>query len=372
MNSKKVLIAGFISVYGISQSQQSQYFTDREAYRFNLAENLYQSKVYNSSQYEYARQYFYNQNLNASKKEAAQFFDNVIGVILKRDHAEQGLEAFMRDYPKSAYFAQANIPLADFYLGQKDFTKALETLQKANQSQLSQEENTQYILKLGYAKFMTGDSKGAIQALEEAYNNVSETEKPDVAYMLGHLYYVDKNNEKAFQYFDQIKDNPKFSSLVKPYYVQLYYNQKDYDLAISSGNDLLNEKLSEDYKTEVQKIIGESYFMKKDYVSAYPHLKIYADSKPNPSENDLYEMGFVAAEIKKYDEAVSYYNQLINSNSPIAQNAYYQLGNAYLEVGKKQEALSAFRSSSEMTYDKKVQELAFLQYAKLSYDIGNP
>ncbi|MGS0747666.1 tetratricopeptide repeat protein [Halpernia sp. GG3] len=75
---------------------------------------------------------------------------------------------------------------------------------------------------------------------------------------------------------------------------------------------------------------------------------------------------------KKYDEAVSYYNQLINSDSPTAQNAYYQLGNAYLEVGKKQEALSAFRSSSEMTYDKNVKELAFLQYAKLSYDIGNP
>ncbi|WP_417431567.1 tetratricopeptide repeat protein [Halpernia sp.] len=372
MNSKKVIIAGFISVYGIAQSQQSQYFTDQNAYRFNLAENLYQSKVYNASQFEYARQYFYNQNLSASKKEAAQFFDNVIGVILKRDHAEQGLEAFIKEYPKSAYFAQANLPLADYYLTQKDFPKALETLQKVNQTQLSREENTQYILKLGYAKFMTGDSKGAIQALEEAYNNVPETEKSEVSYMLGHLYYADNQNDKAFQYFDQVKDNPKFSRLVKPYYVQLYFNDQKYDEAISSGNELLNENLSDDYKAEVHKIIGESYFMKKDYVSAYPHLKIYADSKANPSENDLYEMGFVAAEIKKYDEAVSYYNQLINSNSPIAQNAYYQLGNAYLEVGKKQEALNAFRSSSEMTYDKKVQELAFLQYAKLSYDVGNP
>lgn len=372
MNSKKITIAAAIFLYGFSEAQQSQYFNDQNAYRFNLAENLYQSKIFNAAQFEYARQYFYNQNLSASKKEAAQFFDNVIGVILKRDHAEEGLKAFMRDYPKSAYFAQANLPLADYYLTQKDFPKALETLQKVNQYQLSREENTQYILKLGYAKFMTGDSKGAIQALEEAYNNVQQTEKPDVAYMLGHLYYADNQNDKAFQYFDEIKDNPKFSKLVKPYYVQLYFNEKKYDEAISSGNDLLNENLSDEYNAEVHKIIGESYFMKKDYASAYPHLKIYADSKPNPSENDLYEMGFVAAEIKKYDQAVSYYNQLINSNSPIAQNAYYQLGNAYLEVGKKQEALSAFRSSSEMTYDKKVQELAFLQYAKLSYDIGNP
>jgi hypothetical protein len=40
----------------------------------------------------------------------------------------------------------------------------LETLKKVNQYQLSKEENTQYILKLGYAKFMMGDSKGATDA----------------------------------------------------------------------------------------------------------------------------------------------------------------------------------------------------------------
>ena len=71
----------------------------------------------------------------------------------------------MKEYPHSAYFAQANMPLADYYLAQKDFEKALETLQKVNQYQLSRKENTQYIMKLGYAKFMTGDSKGAIEAL---------------------------------------------------------------------------------------------------------------------------------------------------------------------------------------------------------------
>jgi tetratricopeptide (TPR) repeat protein len=152
----------------------------------------------------------------------------------------------------------------------------------------------------------------------------------------------------------------------------MYFNDKEYDKAISEGTALLNEDISESYKAEVHKIIGESYFMKNDYNSAYPHLKDYLAVQTNPSENDLYEMGFVAAKLKKYDEAVSYYNQLVNSNSALAQNAYYQLGNAYLEVDKKQEALSAFRSSYQMNYDKGVKKLAQEQYAKLSYDIGNP
>ena len=372
MNSKKIIIAAAIFYYAISDAQQSQFFADRENYRFNLAENLYNSKIYNASQFEYARQYFYNSSLTNSKKEASQFFDNVIGVILRKNHAEQGLEAFIKEYPNSAYFAQANLPLADYYLTQKDFEKALETLKNVNQYQLSKEENTQYITKLGYAKFMTGDSKGAVEALEEAYKNAEGNDKGDIAYMLGHLYYADKQNDKAFSFFDQIKDNEKFARLVKPYYVQMYFNDKDYDRAITEGNSLLNESLSKEYSAEVHKIIGESYFMKGDYNSAYPHLKIYLESKQTPSESDLYEMGFVSAQLKKYDEAVSYYNQLINSNSSTSQNAYYQLGNAYLAVGKKQEALSAFRSAYQMSYDVKVQQLAHLQYAKLSYDIGNP
>nr|WP_315033030.1 tetratricopeptide repeat protein [uncultured Chryseobacterium sp.] len=372
MKSKKILLAAAVMYFGISEAQQSQYFTQKENYRFNLAENLYQTKIYNASQYEYARQYFYNQNLSRSKKEAAQFFDNVIGVILQKNHAEEGLTAFIKEYPNSAYFAQANLPLADYYLAKKDFDKALETLKKVNQYQLSKEENTQYILKLGYAKYMTGDSKGAIDALEEAYKTADQSQKGDIAYMLGHLYYSNRQNDKAFQYFDSIKNQDKFSKLVRPYYVQLYYNDKNYDQAISEGNALLNENISESYKAEVHKIIGESYFMKKDYASAYPHLKDYLNVQQNPSENDLYEMGFVAAQLKKYDEAVSYYNQLVNSNSALAQNAYYQLGNAYLAVDKKQEALSAFRSSYQMDYDAKVKKLAHEQYAKLSYDIGNP
>jgi len=361
-----------ISLYGISEAQQSQYFTKNEDYHFGLADNLYQTKIYNASQYEYSKQYFYNKNLSNSRKEASAFFSNVIGVILQQQYAEEGLNAFMKEYPNSAYFAQANGPLADYYLAKKDFEKALETLQKVNQYQLSKEENTQHIMKLGYAKFMTGDSAGAIEALEESFKSADETSKPAISYMLGHLYYADKQNDNAFIYFDQIKNNEEYAHLVKPYYVQMYYNQKNYDLAISEGNELINNGKSTSYDTEIHKIVGESYFMKGDYQSAYPHLKLFLDKEQTPSESDLYEMGFVSAQLKKNDEAVGYYNQLINSNSPLAQNAYYQLGNAYLETGKKQEALSAYRNSSQMNYDPKVQQLALEQYAKLSYELGNP
>ncbi len=371
MNTRQILF--YAALFGTATpafAQQSAFFSNQEEYRVRLADDLYRSKIYRPAQYEFARQYFYNNSLNQSRKEASLFFTQIIGVILQQQHAEEGLEAFTREYPNSAYFALANGPLADYYLAKKDFPNALETLKRVNQYQLSRKENTEYVLKLGYAKFMTGDDAGAMEALQEAYNNAED--KSDSAYMLAHLHYAQGDNQTAFRYFDEVRDNPRFARLVKPYYVQMYFSERDYASAVSEGTQLLDTDLSAEARAELHKIIGESYFMQKKYADAYPHLKAYVDAKASPSENDLYEMGYVAAQLRKYEEAVGYYNQLINNNSALAQNAYYQLGNAYLETGRKQEALSAFRSASMMSYDASVQRQAHEQYAKLSYDIGNP
>ena len=372
MNTHKIFLSVAVLSFVLGGAQQSKYFSDKENYRWGLAENLYQTKIYSASQYEYARQYFFSSHLSHSRQEASQFFDAIVGVILQKNYAEKGLEAFMRDYPQSAYFAKASLPLADYYLTQKDFAKALETLEKVDGHQLSKEENTDYILKKGYAKFMMGDTKGAIRDLKQAHHQIDEEHRAEVAYMLGHLHYAEGDNKEAFQYFDSIKEDEKYVQLVRPYYVQLYFNEKNYDKAIAEGNELLGYDISDEYKAEVHKIIGESYFMKGDYEQAYPHLRLYLNTQQSPTENDLYEMGFVCSQLQKYEEAVSYYNQLIHSSSAMAQNAYYQLGNAYLQTGRKQEALSAFRSAFQMDYDLKVQQLANEQYAKLSYDIGNP
>jgi TolA-binding protein len=47
------------------------------------------------------------------------------------------------------------------------------------------------------------------------------------------------------------------------------------------------------------------------------------------------------------------------------------LGESYLNTDKKQQALNAFKNASEMNFDPAIQEDASLNYAKLSYEIGN-
>jgi hypothetical protein len=56
----------------------------------------------------------------------------------------------------------------------------------------------------------------------------------------------------------------------------------------------------------------------------------------------------------------------------VAQNAYYHLGESYLKIDKKSEALNAFKSASQLNFNNTIKEDAALNYAKLSYEAGNP
>lgn len=373
MKKNKIFLAAVVFWFTGASGQQSQIFRDKNEYRARLAQQLYQQKIYSAAHYGYTQEYLYGENLSQSQKTLSEFYMRLLEVLLKYQNTAQGLEAFLAQHPQLVALSDAQLPLADYYLLNKEFTKALAILKKINPKQLTSDESTRYGLKVGYAEYMTGDTDAAIASLSKAYETATEPEKSDIAYMLGHLYYLGKQNDQAFAYFDEIKSNDKYTQTLKPYYFQLYYDNKEYSKAIAEGENLLrDDNLSDEYRKEVHKIIGESYFMNRNYTAAYPHLKVYLQNKKNPTENDLYEMGFVSAQLGLFEEAVSYYNQLTHHTTPLAQNAYYQLGNAYLEIQKKKEALAAFRSAQQMSYDPEVKRLAHLQYAKLSYDIGNP
>src|SRR5690606_36901205 len=110
----------------------------------------------------------------------------------------------------------------------------------------------------------------------------------------------------------------------------------------------------------------------KEYEAAIPYLKAYKGKNGKWNNVDFYQLGYAHYKQGDYDSAISEFNKIIGGNDATAQNAYYHLGESYIKLAKKQEALNAFRNASQMNYELKIQEDAWLNYAKLSYEIGNP
>ncbi len=357
-----------LHIFGIFSAQLSQYNRDEDLV-YQQATELYFNEAYRASAYDFSNLMHFS-SLSAMQEEYATFYRTITSLLYNDAFAESQLKNFQANYPESNLLSQAHFPLGKYYLHQNNFEKALREFQQINPAELSSNNWNEYYFSLAYAQFMSNYFTAAQQSLEK----MTDDEKYSAAkhYMLGHIAYTNGNFDEATTEFEAIKDVDNYSEITKPYLVQIYFNQKKYEQAVNEGENLLRSNQYPELKAELSKIVGESYFQQKNYKRALPLLKYYLDTSKKAVAADYYQLGFVQYKEKNYTEAVKNFNQITNEKSAFAQNAFYQLGNSYLKIKKKYEALTAFKSSSEMNFDKKIQHNAFYNYAKLSYEIGNP
>lgn len=347
------------------KAQHTKFYTD-DNHKFREAKKLYLTETYVAAQDKFES--LSNQNVYNKNREAVEYYAALTDLIADNKNAEKQFLAFQNKYPHSIYAQTGSWELGSYYLKKGDIETAYKYLTQNDINDLPERKRNEYQFKLGYANVMLGNEDEALNLLEPLTN--SELYQDESNYYVGHIYYAQGDFEKAFKHFDQLKfNNPSYDRKVLPYLVQIAFNQAEYDKAINDGKRLLAGNINAFTRSEISKIIGESYFKKQMYDEAIPYLEAY---KGELSNADYYQLGYAYYQKAEFGKAVNLFNKIVGERNAMAQTAYYQLGNAYLQSGKKQEALTAFKSASEMEFDKGIQEDAFYNYAKLSYDIGNP
>ncbi|MBV7440388.1 tetratricopeptide repeat protein [Weeksellaceae bacterium TAE3-ERU29] len=366
MRKDKILIAMLMSGVGFISAQTNQINFDDNAV-FRKAKNLFYTETFLAANYEFENA-LKNEDLNLANTEATEYYSALTNLINDKQGAEEQFLAFQEKYPKSVYTDNGSWELGSFYLKKGNFDKAYKYLTLNKIEDLTARKRNEYQFKLGYVNLMKGNNDQALTYLEPLTN--SDTFEDEANFYVGHIYYGRRDFAKAMQYFNAVRqNNPSYEDKVLPYLVQIEFNEGEYEKAISDGKLLLAKNHTSFIQSEVSKIIGESYFKLKDYSAAIPYLEKYQGKMSN---SDYYQLGYAYYEQKDYQKAVSYFNKIVNQKDAWAQTAYFQLGNAYLKTNQKQEALSAYHSAANMAYDQKIQEDAFYNYAKLSYDVGNP
>ena len=96
-------------------------------------------------------------------------------------------------------------------------------------------------------------------------------------------------------------------------------------------------------KSELSKIIGESYFNNNQYAKAIPFLEAYDGKRGALDNTDYYQLGYAYFKENRFDEAISQFNKIIGKNNALSQNAYYALAECYLQTKDKVSALNAFK-----------------------------
>ncbi len=347
-------------------------------YTSNLVDYQKALSLFNNQQYLAAQSLFRSVEKNAKEEilqsDCAYYIANC-AVRLNQQAADQLVEDFVKDYPTSTKRNTAFVDVADYYFENSKYPHARKWYDKVNEDALAKKEKEKFNFNNGYSAFSVKQYKVAKKYLSRVEN--SQEYGSQAKYYLGFMAYEGDDYDEANEYFDQVSDQERYKEKLSYYQADLHFKLGKFEKAIELAKDRLDTS-DEAELSELSKIIGESYFNLEKYAEAIPYLTEYKGKKGKRdrtakwNNTDFYQLGYAYYKQKDYEKAISEFNKIVGGNNSIAQNAYYHLGESYIHLDKKQEALNAFRNASQMSFDLKIQEDAWLNYAKISYEIGNP
>lgn len=338
-----------------------------------LADYNHAVQLYNSKAYAAAQQNFIKVSEQAESrirlKADADYYDAMCAIRLNQTDADKKVLDFVENHPNSNKKDKAYFGVGNYYFANKKAAYALKWYAKVNPDVLSQQNKKELNFKMGYAFLATRNLDKARKKFVTLVNDPKYGN--DSRYYFGYIAYKQEDFDIAEKTLQEIADDKAYSSEVTYYLLDISFKAGRFERCITVGKKLL-EKAKPKEASEISKIIGESYFNLQKYQEAIPYLKVYRGKKGKWNNTDYYQLGYAYFKQNDFENAVKNFNRIIDQKNNVSQKAYYNLGECYIYLEKKSEALNAFKSASEMSYDLKVQEDAMLNYAKLSYEEGNP
>src|SRR5690625_3987560 len=287
---------------------------------------------------------------------------------MQQPNADRLIEDLVTNYPTSLKRNGAYLNVANYYFDSGNYANARNWYNKVEERNLQGKELNRYNFNTAYSYFKAKRYNEA----KKYFSRVVNTQEygSEATYYLGFIAYEGEDYAQAKELFEVVEGESQYAQEVSYYQADMSFKTGDFQKALEFGLEQFPTANRRD-KSELAKIIGESYFNLGQYQEAIPYLKEYRGERGRWSNTDYYQLGYAYYQQGDYESAITEFNKIIGGDNAVAQNAYYHLAQSYLNADQKQQALNAFKNASEMDFDQRIQADAALNYAKLSYEIGN-
>ncbi len=275
-------------------------------------------------------------------------------------------EKLLSDFPYSNFKSRINKDLALLYYRSLNYKKAVSYFIKVDDL----EEHPYLVFKLAYANF-------SIDSLLDAqyyFSKLIDTESKYAAtsqYYYAHIAYQKGWYTTALHGFEKIIDDETFGAIVPYYITQIYFFEQDYEKLIAFANPLLGTIVLSRV-SEVNRLMAEAYYRLGDYKQAITHFNNFIDVEEEVTPVVRFLLGQSYFKIEDYDNAIVQLEQIGAAIDSVKQYATYSLGASYLELENYNYALQAFKKVAEYDYSPALQEDAYYNYAKLSFQLDLP
>lgn len=298
--------------------------------------------------------------------------------------AVDAFEEFIIAYPESKRIDEARRMLIQAYLGARNYKKALASIDKIDTKNDELKEAYQRIAyNRGIELFNIEEYKQAAEMFANAgkYTGYNSMREAKALYWLGESNYRNKNYSAAISAYKKFKAAP-VAHTVDEYKVvnynlgYAYYKSKDYAEAAKSLRQFVTESkgaIEPVYISDSYLRIADCFFMTKGYFQAIDFYQRALDAQVNSADYALLQKGICLGLAKKELDKISTLRELTADypNSVYADDAYYEIAQAYLKLQDSQQAVE----SLVMLYDKypssEFAGKALVQAGLLSYNMDN-
>ena len=301
----------------------------------------------------------------SEKKIESEFYLAYCAMELSRPEAEKKMLRFLDRYPGSSHVHDAYFQLARQKYKQKKYKKAIGWLDRTDAYQVEKDYEDEYLFIKAYSYFKTNDLDQAGKYFFDLIDKKGEYQL-SANYYYAHIAYEKGNYQTAFNAFNKLGDDDRYSPLIPYYITQIYYLQGKYDKLLEYAPDLLEEDGVERV-SEIAKMIGLAYYNQKDYSSAIPYL---SQNKNKLNSKETFALAFSYYQEEDYKNASLLFPKVKGDDDAISQISNYNLADCYLKLDEKEKAKNAFKKASETDADESLKKSALFNYAKISYELS--
>lgn len=320
-------------------------------------------ELYESGMYERAMELFAGLPDNA----LTDGYELLCAMKMDAADSEDLLYSYENRYRRSSLSDRINYEYASNLFDAQVYGEAMDRMGRIRESSLYSDQKKPYVFMQGYCNYALGRYEQAREHFLKLENmGFSELSAP-ARYAMGFMDYSEQDFGSAVKWLEMSATDPRFEEISNYYLIESRFMLKDYDYVISEGGRLI-DRVPDERRSHVARMISESYLVKGDAQKARSFYDLsYRDDM---TRSDYFFAGNVLYAVEDYAGAVENFNRMTDRSDSLGQIANYQLGNSYLQLKNKVAALDAFKSAADNGFSTSIQEDAFLNYAKLAFDLN--
>ena len=259
-------------------------------------------------------------------------------------------EQFLNDYPESEHANKVEGYLVEVYMNTHNYDVALQSINKIKSPSAEILKAKQKILyRLGIQEFINGNMNGAISFMDKSAElaRYSQAVYADALYWKGEALYRkgEYKNAAASYRMSALKGGAKNNRALYGIGYTLF-QEKRYAEARKEFLYFIGNAVGEEKRIIADALnrIADCHFYQRDYKSANQYYKLALATDESDSDYALYRSALALGLSNDYAEKINTLNSLLEKspNSVYAEQAFYEMGRAYLELEQPAEAIMVF------------------------------